>query len=124
MAYRPELMRLLGYRWVEVEWLEDVGLDEDTCQTCRDNKQDRAEPPTAYFGAALVGEFIIHVFKDQRFPISTLVHELIHLYNRMVGPDNPRVSDTFVRGYESMLNDMVTNHWGLLKALRKEVETK
>lgn len=124
MAYRPREMELLGYRWLEIKWRNDIDLDEDTCQHCRDNREERKEPFPKAYGAAMVGEFQVEIVKKQRFPMSTLAHELIHVYNRLVGPDNPRVSDTFVRGYESMLNDMVINHWEFLKAPRKEVQTK
>ena len=119
MAYEPEEMELLGQREVLIEWensINEEGLDDpaNLCQQCM------AQPLKA-LGYTCQQEFEIHIARNQRFPVTTLAHELIHLYNRMVGPDNIAKVDEYVRGYETMLNDMVANHWEFLQALRKEV---
>ena len=103
LAYEPEYFVLLGHRGVEVKWQETMKNPEDAGEH-RDG--------------------IIRVIRDQRHPVSTLAHELIHAYNSLTGHDEVEKLDVFTPHYESMLNDLVINHWELLKALRKEVQSK
>lgn len=105
MAKKPKRVFMLGMFPVDVEWPKGyhVASDGDACS-----------------GEFEAGKNKVYVSTGTYGPWSTFFHELWHKYAALVGDDDMEKMNSDARRVETFLADLVTNHWELLKELRKE----
>ena len=101
---RIKKVYLLGWFPVDVKWVQGVHISEST----------------PVHGEYKSGPNIIYVALGCFAPWSTFFHELWHKFASLVGDDDQDKMDADARRVETFLADLVTNHWDLLKELRKE----